>query len=329
MRMGRWKTTETWLMLRFRKRLASVVFLSSTALIAPGSHAQGRQEGLAGPGYEIVYATYLGGSEWDQAREVIPYPDGSVLIGAQTSSSNIPTTEVVFAGHTTSPDLPTTSGAAQSRHGGQHDAYVVKLSGDGTRLLYVTYVGGHGNEFPEHRPYIGLDGSLLLPGVSASDDFPTTPGVFQGSLKGKNDAFLTKLSADGRRFVLSTLLGGSATEFSLMPVLGDHGGIFLVGQTESRDLPVTANALQAKHGGGKSDGFLAVLAPDASDLLYCTYLGGSGNDMIRRIALAPGDEIYLVGHTASEDFPVTPSAVQEEYGGKGDAFVVKLVVDQQ
>ena len=113
-----------------------------------------------------------------------------------------------------------------------------------------------------------------------------------------------------------------------MPVLGDRGDIFLVGQTQSRDLPVTANALQAKHGGGRSDGFLAVLAPDVSSLLYCTYLGGSGNDMIRSIALAPGGAIYLVGHTASEDFPVTRRAVQEDYGGKGDAFVVKLVAGQ-
>ena len=42
--------------------------------------------------YEIAYATYVGGDQWDQAREIIPYPDGSVLIGGMTSSSNMPTT---------------------------------------------------------------------------------------------------------------------------------------------------------------------------------------------------------------------------------------------
>ena len=43
-------------------------------------------------GYEIAYATYLGGSAWNQAREIIPQKDGSVLVGGMTASSNMPTT---------------------------------------------------------------------------------------------------------------------------------------------------------------------------------------------------------------------------------------------
>jgi len=115
------------------------------------------------------------------------------------------------------------------------------------------------------------------------------------------------------------------TEFSLMPVPDTNGNIFLVGQTESRDLPVTPDALQKAHGGGKSDGWLALFSPDGSELLYCTYLGGSGNDMIRGMALGPNNEVYLVGHTSSPDFPVTAGAAQTTFGGGGgDAYVVKL-----
>ena len=56
--------------------------------------AEARQ--TRGPGrYEVAYATYLGGDRWDQAREVIPYPDGTVLVGGMTSSSNMPTTSGV------------------------------------------------------------------------------------------------------------------------------------------------------------------------------------------------------------------------------------------
>ena len=94
----------------------------------------------------------------------------------------------------------------------------------------------------------------------------------------------------------------------IIPVLDPEGNILVVGQTESRDLPVTADALQPKHGGGRSDGWLAVFSPDGSGLLYCTYLGGSGGDMVRSVAelvawissvmtLVPGD-VILTGTPA-------------------------------
>jgi hypothetical protein len=109
-------------------------------------------------------------------------------------------------------------------------------------------------------------------------------------------------------------------------MVGRDGTIFLVGQTESRDLPVTPGALQKAHGGGKGDGWLAILSADGAKLLYCTYLGGRGDDMVRSVALGPRGEVYLVGNTSSSDFPATPGAAQTKFGGgKGDAYVVKLI----
>jgi hypothetical protein len=268
---------------------------------------------LNADGSGLVWSTLFGGSAEDY-----------MLGGRMDAAGN-----VHFAGHTTSTDLPETSAAAQPSHGGRHDGYAVKLSSDGSRLLYVTYVGGSGNEFPEHRPYICSDGSMLLPGVTASVDFPATPSAFQGKLKGNTDAFLSKISSDGKQFVFSTLLGGSATEFCLMPTPTPNGNILIVGQTESRDLPVTPDALQKRFGGGRSDGWLAILRPDGAKLLYCTYIGGSGDDMVRSVAIGSRGELYLVGHTASSDFTVTEGAAQTRYGGgKGDAFVIKLVPAQ-
>jgi len=77
---------------------------------------------------------------------------------------------------------------------------------------------------------------------------------------------------------------------------------------------------------GGGDGVLAIVSPDGSTLLYATYLGGKGDDLIRSVALGPKGEVYLVGNSSSEDFPVTPGALQTKYGGgTGDAFVIKLV----
>ena len=84
--------------------------------------------------------------------------------------------------------------------------------------------------------------------------------------------------------------------------------------------------MQKTFGGGKEDGALAVFSPDGSRLLYATYLGGSGEEMIRSIAFGPEGSIYLVGNTSSPDFPVTARAAQGTFGGgASDAFVVKLL----
>jgi len=283
----------------------------------PGVHRtrrSGRRDAyvakLRADGSGLVWSTLFGGRAEDY------------MVGGRVDAVG----DVLFAGHTTSPDLPLTGDSAQPNYGGQHDAYLAKLSQDGSRLLYATYVGGEKNEFPEHRPYVYSDGSVLLPGVTVSDDFPTTPAAIGRELNGTNDAFLSKLSADGKRFLFSSLLGGSLTEFCLMPTPAPNGDILLVGQTESRDLPVTPDALQARFGGGRSDGWLAILNADASKLLYCTYLGGSGVDMVRSVALGSDGAVYLVGNTSSSDFPITARAFQRKIGGgNGDAYVMKLL----
>ena len=265
---------------------------------------------LRADGTGLVWSSLFGGSRED------------FMLGGRIDKDG----DIYFAGHTTSADLPSTSGNAQPDCGGEHDGYIAKLSRDGSRLLYATFVGGAKNEFPEHRPYVYADGSVLLPGVTASADFPTTPAAFGRELKGQNDAFLSKVSADGANFEFSTLLVGSMTEFCLMPTPASNGDIFIVGQTESKNLPVTPDALQKRFGGGRSDGWLAILSSDGSRLLYCTYLGGSGDDMVRSIALTVDGVVHLVGNTSSPDFPATTGALQKKFGGGGgDAYVMKLI----
>jgi len=263
-------------------------------------------------GSDIVWSTLLGGSGTEG------------LMGVRVDASG-----VYVAGHTQSRDFPVTPGAPQSALGGKSDCFFAKLSPDGRRLLYATYLGGRENEFAEHRPHLLPDGSMLLTGVTASPDFPTTPRAAQRRFGGKNDGFLTRLSPDGRRLVFSTFVGGSDGEFFLMPTPDPKGRIFLVGTTRSRDFPVTRDAVQSAFAGAKGrwdgDGVLAILSRDGSKLLYATYLGGRGGDLIRSIALGPKGEVYLVGSTSSPDFPVTANAVQKTLGGKADAFVVKLV----
>jgi hypothetical protein len=73
-----------------------------------------------------------------------------------------------------------------------------------------------------------------------------------------------------------------------------------------------------------SDGVLAILSPDGSRLLYATYVGGRGEDLVRSLALGRDGAVYLAGRTDSDDFPVVETAAQRKSGGGPDAFVVKL-----
>jgi len=265
---------------------------------------------LAPDGSRLEFSTFLGGSDEDDA-----------IMGIRLDAAG----RMYVTGHTKSRDFPVTPGAAQPQLGGQSDCYLASLSPDASRILYATYLGGSGNEFAEHRPFLLDDGCFLLSGFAGSDDFPTTPGAVQRQRGGDGDGFLTKLSADGKAFVFSTLLGGSQNDNLLMPTPDGRGNLIVVGSTASPDFPVTADALQPSFGGGNGDGVLAILSGDGSRVLYATFFGGSGEEMIRSVALGTGGELYLVGETFSDDFPVTPGALQSRHAGGGDTFVAKLV----
>jgi hypothetical protein len=263
---------------------------------------------LRADGSGLVFSTLLGGSGEDDA-----------IMGVRIG----PRGEIHVAGHTKSTDFPVAGHPPQPKLGGGSDAYLATLSADGTRILRATYLGGTDNEFAEHRPWLDRKGDFILAGVTRSPDFPVSRSAFQKSLKGVGDGFVTKLSRRGDRFAFSTLLGGSGIESWFGPLVDAGGNIVVFGSTSSPDLPVTPDALQPRLR-GPEDGALAILSADGSEVLFATYLGGSGADMIRGAALGSSGEIWLVGRTASEDFPVTEGAAQTSKGGKVDAFVVRL-----
>jgi hypothetical protein len=275
--------------------------------------AGGRTDGviikLSADASRRLFATRLGGSGNEEIVGVRVDGAGSVHLG----------------GITWSDDFPVTSGVPQPRYGGgKADSFLAGLSADGSQLLYSTFLGGAGAEYGEHRLALLDSGALVYTGVTGSRDFPVTASAYQRHRRGPGDGFIARLSADRGQWDFATFLGGAAGEVFLQPTVDPLGNIFVVGSTASRNFPVTDNALQRDYAGGDHDAVLAVLSADGSRLLYATYLGGAGDDLIRGIALGPAGEVYLVGKTDSKDFPVTPGAAQSGPGGKYDAFLVRL-----
>src|SRR5439155_1959553 len=137
------------------------------------------------------------------------------------------------------------------------------------------------------------------------------------------DVFVTKLAKDGSALVYSTLVGGGDEEES--DGIAIEGGLaYVTGLTRSSDFPTTPGAFQRTYAGGDDDAFVAEVARNGSMLGYSTFLGGSSGDHGVGIALEGGDA-FVTGITGSTDFPTTPGAFQQTYGGGfRDAFVTKL-----
>jgi hypothetical protein len=264
---------------------------------------------LASTGTRAIWATRLGGSASSAAQNV------EVALSAKL----LPNGEVSVIGVSYSTNFPTVAGAPQRVSTGTSDVFIARLNSTATTLMRSTLLGGSGDEGPSHAQSLLSDGSVIISGVTAS---PSLPGA-TGSRRGLDDGFVAKLNVAGTAFDFVRLIGGSGTEVLLGPVIGPTGLIYIVGGTTSVNFPVTADALQPTYGGGAQDGVVLVLNPNGS-IRYASYLGGPGSELIRGVAVGPSGEMYVVGRTDSNSFPVTAGAHKTKRSGI-DGFVVKMV----
>ena len=200
---------------------------------------------------------------------------------------------------------------------------IVKLSADGSTFLYSRELAGSGQE-AAYAIAVDAAGNATVTGFTTSADFPVSAGAFQAHLQGPQNAFVTKLDANGNT-VFSTYLGGSGSETASTVKSDSAGNIYVAGSTTSTNFPTTAGAFQpaplAPMWGTSPGGFVAKLAPDGKSLVYASYVPSMGG--VGVLALNSQGEAYLSGGTAA-GFPVTASAPQPCFGGLTDLFVAHL-----
>ena len=280
----------------------------------------------------LVFCTFTGSKASNWGFTATPGPDGTFFAGG-----------IVFGD-----GFPVSTGAYEpSFRGGTFDVGIMKFSSNGRNRIYATYIGGNGNECP-HSMYSDPQGNLVVMGRTYSTNFPklSTFGPLGGC-----DLFVVKLNSNGSNLIGSAVIGG--TEFdavnvvdqlnqegpevanSLIKNYGDDSrsevildgsnNIYVATSTRSKtSFPVTPGAFQTTFGGGNQDGAIIKLSPDCKNLLFASFLGGSGEDACFVLKLNPNSgDIYVAGATTSTNLNGNKTGViQPAYsGGICDGYI--------
>jgi uncharacterized repeat protein (TIGR01451 family) len=200
-------------------------------------------------GSAFIYSTYLGGAESETASAVAVDSSGNAYVTGNTNSTDFPTVNPL-------------QGACNSCFlGGGSDAFVTKLSPNGSALIYSTYVGGNSDDWA-HGIAVDPAGSAYITGETSSTNLLplNAPQPFKN---GATEAFAAKLNPAGSSLLYSTYLGGGGQDFGFGIGVGPDGSAYVAGHTLSNNFPVAA-ALQPGRA-GNIDTFITRIAPsDAS-----------------------------------------------------------------
>ena len=297
----------------------------STDLNLPGSppHAGGQDALIAGFTSDLtnlIAGRFFGGSEDDAAFGICVEADGSA-----GSLNNL---EVLVGGGTASFNLPLPPGSYQpgfSSPAGEADGWVGLFTVN-TGSLESTFATYHAKDTYDQVYFVdrGTDGSIYAYGQAAGG-MPVIGTVYENPNAGQ---FLTRFFDDLSDIEWQTNVGSGMNAVDISPtafLVSDCDQIFISGWGgstnsgyaggDTQDLPTTSDAFQSSSHG--SDFYLAVLAPDATDLVYATFIGGQQTNEHNDGGSCRFDENGTVYHSACascsswDDFPTTPGAWSE------------------
>jgi gliding motility-associated-like protein len=279
-----------------------------------------------------VYATYIGGGRNEQPHSLFVDGQGNLVLAGRSNSG----------GENGSARYPTT-GTGLIGTGGGFDIVVTKLNAAGNALIGSKKIGGSDDDGvnikPAHtgaeslqqnygdggRSEVILDGggNIYVASSSKSQNFPVTPGAFQGTIGGLQDGVILKFPPDVSALTFATYLGGSTDDAAY--VLSLHpatAAIYVAGGTSSTNFPgISGTALNSASAG--IDGYVSILSNNGASLLGSTYIGTSGTDQVYGIQFDRAGFPYVMGQTTG-NWPVV-NAAWSMNGGK--QFIAKLRPD--
>ena len=250
----------------------------------------------------MEWSTYLGGSDHEWGLTIDIDPNGNAWLAGRTQSIDFPV-------------LDRGAGAwFQDTLGGIfQDAFLAKFSADGA-LLHATYFGGSMHDHIE-RLVCAADSTVYFAGTTRSSDLPLVQGDstawFQSTFAGegdpfdfrydRGDVFVGRLNQQaGMEWV--SYLGGTEAEVARGIALTPAGNLYVTGSTESSDFPLLDGGGYFQMFAGRADVFLTRFSADG-ELLHSTMIGDSDDDLAGDVAIDACGNVFVTGHTDSEDFP--------------------------
>jgi hypothetical protein len=261
----------------------------------------------------LGFSSFLGGTGEDRGQAIAVDSARSIYVAGYTNSSDFP---IGF------------SGSHLRDYVAGYDAFVTKIKADLSGFVYSTFLGGSSSD-QAYGVAVDAAGNAYVTGYTGSSNFPTAPttGPFS-TYQNSGDAFVSKISPDGAALVFSIFLGGSNVDFGRGIAVDGQNNVYVTGYTQSSSFPTMPNGSPLRPWGGATDAFVTKINPDATALVYSTFLGGTGNDRGYAIAVDAFGNAYITGETnSSTTFPTMPvNNPLRPFGGGNysDAFVTKI-----
>jgi len=247
----------------------------------------------------VSWSSYLGGLQDDHALSVALDAQDRVSVTGTTNSTNFPT-----------------SGPGVSPPGSLPEAFVAKISSDGTTLLWCTHFGGTAAEYGTG---LALDswGNTYVTGTSYSDDFPVQYPI-QGFMGGMSDSYVAKFAEAGT-LVWATYLGGEDVDDGVALAVDATGAVLVGGTTRSNGFPIVGGFQSAKN--SPRDAFVAKIDSAGTALIWSSYFGGTGDEFAYGVSADTAGNVYLCGQTGSTSLS---GAVNPYGGGTAEGYVAKI-----
>jgi hypothetical protein len=247
---------------------------------------------LGPQGNSILYQAPLGAGSQSHPEDIAVDADGGAVILVQAFKDELPVIDG-FHGY----------------HGGTFDAYIARISPNGSRQTYGTYVGGGAVDRPSALA-IGPDGGIYITGSTESANFDFVRPIDR-QLRGTGppsggqdrDAFVSKIAPGGQGFEYSTLLGGIGTEEGNDIEVMESGSAVIVGTVSGTGPPVVGSNLSTDPGTGRIDAFITRMTPSGTSLSASTPFGGLAQDSGDAVALSGSGDMWLTGTSGSADLP--------------------------
>lgn len=283
--------------------LLILTFTGSIMLVS--AETNGQEAGLD-------YSTFVGTSSLEAAEAITVDDQGRAYVIAQTNAISI---------------FP---GMDESNASHVVNIAVFRLDPTASTLEYdilFNPIITTGSEDYGQDITIDSTGSAYIVGTTSKENLCTFFGIVPGYDPtyngGSFDAFVMKIKPDGSGLDYCTFLGGGDWDEAYNIALDDDNNAYLVGSTWSDDFPVTAGAYDRTINGAR-DIFVAKLSADGTNLEYATYMGGTGQESARALALDSQNNAYVTGWTTSDDLPTPAPVWDDTFEGLVDSFVFKL-----